>query len=174
MANVRLLRQQNEDYNKSVARANEQVDAANATYGAARDVYQRQYDAYVAEMGRYNGQSEEVKTIARDDPDRFARMQAELPGAFLSLPTAPAAPGQVAPELNLRSAPNYGISELKEIRSPGAAPAQVVAATNKGLVATSKLAGEVATKNSAFADPDDPNNLKDRGILARTLGGQLG
>ena len=79
------------------------------------------------------------------------------------------------PQVNAPQQPNLTQSNLKELKNPGYDPAGVVAMGNYGIEAKSQLAGEVAnSKVSAFADPEDPNNIASRGILARTLAGQLG
>ena len=81
----------------------------------------------------------------------------------------------VAPkEPEAPNAPRFTEKEKGLLMNPTAGPAEMVAANARGEAVTSSLAGdEEAGKNSAFANPDDPNNLKDRGVLARVLGGQL-
>lgn len=79
------------------------------------------------------------------------------------------------PEVDVPQQPNLTQSNIKELQSPSYDPAGVVAQGNYGINAKSQLAGEVAnSKVSAFADPEDPNDAASRGILARTLAGQLG
>lgn len=79
------------------------------------------------------------------------------------------------PQVNAPQQPNLTQSNLKELKNPSYDPAGVVAMGNYGIDVKSQLAGEVANSRvSAFADPEDPNNLAERGILARTLAGQLG
>jgi hypothetical protein len=70
-------------------------------------------------------------------------------------------------------APNLTQSDIRELRNPSQDAAGVQAGINKGLIVKSELADNERSKVSAFADPEDPNNLKDAGILARVLGGQL-
>ncbi len=79
------------------------------------------------------------------------------------------------PQVSAPQQPNLTRSNLKELENPSYDPAGVAGMANYGIEAKSQLAGEVAnSKVSAFADPEDPNNLAERGILARTLAGQLG
>lgn len=60
------------------------------------------------------------------------------------------------------------------LQKPTYGPAEMNMATSRGVAATSSLAGDTpTTANSAFANPEDPNNLKEKGVLARVLGGQL-
>lgn len=91
----------------------------------------------------------------------------EKPGAA---PAAPAEP--VAPEAP--KVPSLTNANLRELGNPGLSPGELEMSRAKGIDARSQLAGdEMKGANSAFADPDDPNNLKERGILARVMGGQL-
>ena len=70
--------------------------------------------------------------------------------------------------------PNLTEKEKGLLRNPTAGPSEMVMANAKGVAVASSLAGDQpAAPNSAFANPDDPNNLKERGVLARVLGGQL-
>lgn len=63
--------------------------------------------------------------------------------------------------------------DLAELSAPTADAAGVEFAKARGEAVKTGLMNEAVAKNSAFADAEDPNNLKDRGILARVLGGQL-
>ena len=86
----------------------------------------------------------------------------------------PSAEGIVEPEAAQEvRAPNLTQSDIRELRNPSQDAAGVQAGINKGLIVKSELADNERSKVSAFADPEDPNNLKDAGILARVLGGQL-
>lgn len=79
------------------------------------------------------------------------------------------------PEVDVPQQPNLTQSNIKELQNPSYDPAGVVAQGNYGINAKSQLAGDVANSRiSAFADPEDPNDIASRGILARTLAGQLG
>lgn len=83
---------------------------------------------------------------------------------------APAAP--VAPE-PVR-APNLTRSNMKEMANPGLSQGQLALTRAQGFEGKSELRGdEMAAPTSAFANQDDPNNLKEKGILARVMGGEL-
>lgn len=90
------------------------------------------------------------------------------PGQTLkSIPTAP--------EMTSIKEPNLTQSNMKELQSPSSDQAGLALQQAYGIEGKSQLAGDVANSRvSAFADPEDPNNLAERGILARTLAGQLG
>lgn len=182
MANVRLLRQSLEDYNKRVAK----IDAQ----------YRADYDKYTADVAAYNadvsahpndpaysqavGKQQYIvgyQTVNEYQPGTlgdngtYADVQkpiyADTP---TNLPT-PVAPAQsVAPP-----APNYTNNDRAAMANPGTDPAGVVRANNLGYTGNSEVsaANSGAMRNSAFNAPDDPNNLKERGVLARVLGGQL-
>ena len=233
MANVTLLRQSLEDYNKK-------FDAANTAYLAGYGAYQTQFDAYKTATDNYNAQVEafnaagatagsifqnEQGTLSQYDID--GNVQAFKPstggqydmntGGYVdgsgnnvtagdaykaadgtwvydvttttapgtstvstvpisvsayhpgTAPVAPTAPSD--PELIRK--PNLTVSDLKELQNPGLDQAGMQMAMNNGLLGKSELAGMEQSKNSAFADPEDPNNLKDVGVLARVMGGQL-
>lgn len=68
---------------------------------------------------------------------------------------------------------NPSLRELGELQAPTTDAAGAQMATARGEGAKTGLVNEAAGRDSAFADPEDPNNLADRGILARVLGGQL-
>lgn len=59
-------------------------------------------------------------------------------------------------------------------------PAGMAMETAKGLVGKSDVealndqGSKFTAQQNPFADPNDPQNLRERGVLARTLGGQLG
>lgn len=128
MANVKLLRQSLDDFQRDVA-------TANRDYGEAYDAYAADFNAQLA-----------------NNPD--------------AAPTA-VAPGQWQPDQ-----PNITTGNLREMQNPGLSPAQLALQSGFG---KSKLAGENAPlmRNSVFANPDDPKGLKNLGILARVMGGQL-
>lgn len=63
--------------------------------------------------------------------------------------------------------------ELAELQAPTVDAAGSQMATARGEGAKTGLVNEAAGRDSAFADPEDPTNLADKGILARVLGGQL-
>jgi len=98
-------------------------------------------------------------------------VEAVHPGVS-ALPTEPAAP--TAPDKP--KDPNLTVNDWEELANPGRTPAQLAMAANKGLVAKSELADNTApSTNSAFSNlsGDNPNNIKEKGVLARTLAGQL-
>lgn len=66
---------------------------------------------------------------------------------------------------------NPSIRDVRELQSPTADPAGAEMAASRGEAVKTGLMNQAA--GNAFADPEDPNNLKDKGILARVLGGQL-
>lgn len=63
--------------------------------------------------------------------------------------------------------------DLAELQAPTVDAAGAQMATARGEAANAGLVNEAVGRGSAFADPEDPNNLADKGILARVLGGQL-
>lgn len=77
-------------------------------------------------------------------------------------------------------APAMRESDLREIQSPGTDQAGIAIANAKGYTGKSDVealndqASRFTAQQNPFADPNDPYNLKERGVLARTLGGQLG
>ena len=92
---------------------------------------------------------------------------------YSSKTTTPFMPDR--PELVEPKQPNLTVSNINELKSPSSDQAGLALQAAVGLEGKSQLAGDVAnSKVSAFADPEDPNNLAERGILARTLAGQLG
>lgn len=68
---------------------------------------------------------------------------------------------------------NPSLREIAELRAPTVDTAGAQMATARGEGAKTGLVNEAIGRESAFADPEDPNNLADKGILARVLGGQL-
>ena len=68
---------------------------------------------------------------------------------------------------------NPSLREIDELRAPTVDAAGAQMATARGEGAKIGLVNEAAGRDSAFADPEDPTNLADKGILARVLGGQL-
>jgi len=87
--------------------------------------------------------------------------------------TAPNAP--IEAKVELPKEPNITVSDTRELMNPGQNQAQLSMNTAKGILGKSELAGDqqVAMRGSAFADPNDPQGLKERGVLARVMGGQL-
>ena len=68
---------------------------------------------------------------------------------------------------------NPSLREIAELRAPTVDAAGAQMATARGEGVKTGLVNEAVGRDSAFADPEDPNNLADKGILARVLGGQL-
>jgi hypothetical protein len=81
-------------------------------------------------------------------------------------------PAEPAPAEEFRP-PNLTQGDIRELKNPSQDMAGLQMMMNKGLIGKSELADNEKSKVSAFADPEDPNNLKDAGILARVMGGQL-
>jgi len=181
MANVRLLRQSLEDYNARIAKIDAQYQA---NYGKYTDDVAA-YNADVALHPHDPARSAAVgkqQYITGYGPDTTEWVGDEISGSMqtvrhpvyadrpTSLPT-PVAPAQsVAPP-----APSMTNSDYRALANPGTDPAGVVRDNNLGYTGNSEIAAmnDAPMRNSAFADPEDPKGLKDRGILARTLGGQL-
>lgn len=210
MANVRLLRQGIEDYQKRVEASNAAIDASNAAYEAAYAGYAGQTDAYNASVNAFNAAAQgggvysdggkyfDVSTGAEvqgglttlngkqmfelppagimmgSDNDAASTGGGELrtyigakPGAAPTAPAEPAAPEPV-------KVPNLTTSNMAELSNPGLDQAGIAMARAQGFEGKSALKGDEMTgAGSAFADPEDPNNLAERGILARVMGGQL-
>lgn len=76
--------------------------------------------------------------------------------------------------------PSLRESDYKEMSAPGTDQAGIAIANAKGYTGKSDVealndqASRFTAQQNPFADPNDPYNLKERGVLARTLGGQLG
>lgn len=181
MSNVRLLRQSLEDYNNRVAK----IDAQ----------YQAQYGQYTKDVEAYNADV----LLHPNDPVRSAQvgrqqyitgygpdtqewvgdeiggsMQAVRHPIYADSPTTlanPVAPAQ--PEAP--PGPSLTNNDYKALANPGTDPAGVVRDNNMGYTGNSEIAAlnDTPMRNSAFSDPEDPQGLKESGILARTLGGQL-
>jgi len=198
MATVRLLRQSVEDYEKKVAGANQNYEANHAAYAGQVDAYNTLVKsgtplATPNANGTYtlpSGQTVSLSSeLPRDDDfsavfdtkymknaDGSITTYNSLPGGYQAgetyklippTPSAPAAPQEIRE-------PNLTEKDKGLLQNPTATPNQMVMAANTGAVAKSALAGEQPlSTNSAFRNPDDPNNLKERGVLARVMGGQL-
>lgn len=83
--------------------------------------------------------------------------------------------GIVAPERNIPE-PRLSLSDLKELNNPRDDMAGIAMANALGYSGNSALVADQPTSpNSAFFNigGDNPNNLKDKGILARTLAGEI-
>lgn len=85
--------------------------------------------------------------------------------------TAPTAPAQEVPK-----APTFTVNQLEEMANPSNSAAEINRAQAFGYTGKSALVAERdPTKNSAFANlgGDDPNNLKEKGVLARAVAGEI-
>lgn len=181
MANVRLLRQSIEDYNARVAKL-------DANYQAQYGQYTKDVEAYNADVSLHPNDPARSAAVGKQQyimgygPDTQEWVGDESTGGYQTVrhpiyadsPTTlanPVAPTQaVAPP-----EPNFTNNDIKAMANPGTDPAGVVRANNVGYTGNSEIAAlnSGAMRNSAFADPADPQNLKERGILARVMGGQL-
>lgn len=84
--------------------------------------------------------------------------------------------GIVAPEQNPPPEPRFTLNEIAEMNNPTDDAAGVAKAQALGYSGNSRLKGdEPASRNSAFSNlgGDDPNNLKDKGVLARAIAGEI-
>lgn len=181
MANVRLLRQSLEDYNARIAKL-------DADYQARYGQYTKDVAAYNADVSLHPNDPERSAQVGKQQyitgygPDTTEWVGGESDGSYqtvrhpiyadspTTLPT-PVAPEQaVAPKT-----PSYTQRDLEAMKNPGTDAAGVARANALGYTGNSDVAGlnEPAMRNSAFTKPDDPYGLKDRGILARVMGGQL-
>ena len=192
MANVRLLRQSVDDYNARVARIDAQYQSQYAQYtkdveAYNADVIAHPYNEAKSQMSggpRYFMGYQPDHEVQATDPDtgapvtdaagdpvmtvrRGEKIYADSPTTLAN----PVAPTQgVAPP-----PPSFTNNDIRAMANPGTDPAGVVRDNNKGYSGNSEIAAmnDAPMRNSAFADPTDPQGLKERGILARTLGGQL-
>lgn len=93
----------------------------------------------------------------------------------------PAGAGEVpeAPEIAAPREPSVTPQEMKMLSAPPTNAAGVEMARAKGYTGVSELVAEnedrsrITAFQSAFDNPDNPQALKDRGILAKTLAGKL-
>lgn len=128
--------------------------------------------------GDFGGLSTGTKMYALDGSGNVRQYWMDIaPGGgtkiYSSKATTPFMPDR--PELVEPKQPNLTVSNINELKSPSSDQAGLALQAAVGLQGKSQLAGDVAnSKVSAFADPEDPDNLAERGILARTLAGQLG
>lgn len=94
------------------------------------------------------------------------------PGTYASAYRAPTkVPVQEVPK-----APTFTVNELEEMAHPSNSAAEINRAQAFGYTGKSALVAERdPTKNSAFANlgGDDPNNLKEKGVLARAVAGEI-
>lgn len=128
--------------------------------------------------GDFGGLATGTKMYASDGSGNVRQYWMDIaPGGgtkiYSSKATTPFMPDR--PELVEPKQPNLTVSNINELKSPSSDQAGLALQAAVGLQGKSQLAGDVAnSKVSAFADPEDPNDMASRGILARTLAGQLG
>lgn len=189
MANVRLLRQSIADYQKDVAKANDTYATDYANYSNEFERQSKEVDAYNAALAAFNATptskhyysnrdwymaraTANYEADSRYSAKQIAAIRAEYPLP----PTPPSVLTNPAPEPERvdPKEPNITASNIREVMNPGLNQAQGQLLQAKGIVAKSDLAGDQpAMKNSVFSDQQDPQGLKERGVLARVLGGQL-
>ena len=84
--------------------------------------------------------------------------------------------GIVAPEQQPPPEPRFTQNQIREMENPTDDAAGMAKANALGYTGNSRLKGDdPASRNSAFSNlgGDDPNNLKDKGVLARALAGEI-
>lgn len=116
------------------------------------------YDEYGQPIPAKPGTTTKVDTV-------YIPVKAFHPG------TAPTAPAQEVPK-----APTFTVNQLEEMANPSNSAAEINRAQAFGYSGKSALVAERdPTKNSAFANlgGDDPNNLKEKGVLARAIAGEI-
>lgn len=102
-------------------------------------------------------------------------VNATHPALTIGTPAAPPAPS----EENIKVPPlGLTVKQNRELVEPSASPVELERGANVGFLRKSELADNPVApteKSSAFFNlkGDDPNGLKDSGILARTIAGQL-
>lgn len=80
------------------------------------------------------------------------------------------------PTQEVPKAPTFTVNQLEEMANPSNSAAEINRAQAFGYSGKSALVAERdPTKNSAFANlgGDDPNNLKEKGVLARAIAGEI-
>lgn len=120
------------------------------------------YDEYGQPIATTPGTTTKVDT-------KYIPVKAFHPGVAPSAPADPALPNQVR-------APSFTVGDIREMTTPGQDQAGLAMSAARGYIAKSQLAAENDPgKNSAFANlaGDDPNNLKQAGVLSRVIAGQL-
>lgn len=84
--------------------------------------------------------------------------------------------GIVAPEQVAPKEPTFTLNQIKEMENPTDDAAGIAKAQALGYSGNPRLiADQAASRNSAFANiaGDDPNNLKEKGVLARAVAGEI-
>lgn len=177
MANVRLVRQSLEDYNSRVAKIDAQYRADYDAYGKQVEDFNKRLQGvpYVTSVGgRHNVVLSNGQAVNGANLGGLGSYY--INGQFVKDPTAalggaPADPVQGAAPRS----PNLTNADYAALSEPATDQAGVAKANALGYTGKSELAGDQGgpMRNSAFAKQDDPQGLKDRGILARVIGGQL-
>lgn len=215
MANVRLLRQSVEDYQKKLKAGNENYEADFAAYQAQVEAHNAGVAAITAASANPLGSAYQLpsgkfgllsSSGVKYEGNPYASLNAfadskkdygyvHKPNGTTTLyrrnstgwgttytivgdyPTLlqPPAVGAEPTQAEMPKDLNLTASNVKAVMNPGLNQAQAQLQAAKGIVAKSDLAGDQgeALKNSAFAKQDDPQGLKERGVLARVMGGQL-
>lgn len=154
----------------------EGVAGAGDTLGLGDPDNNPNVPAYDPNDPLYGGLEVGVKEIseaeAQANREGYVKYYLSPQGYARTAYVAPIAPDEPVP-VEAPRAPNLTQSDIRELRSPSLDQAGMQRAANRGIIGKNELVGMEMGKNSAFADPNDPNNLKEAGILARTLGGQL-
>ena len=195
MSNVRLLRQSLEDYNSRIATLDTQYQSDYDAYAARvrafnADVMAHPYDASPGlSSGRFGRPGyimgrQPDQTVQATDPDTGQPavdingnplMTTQVGRNIYADKPSEVVVGEAPAQTVAPRSPNLTNNDYKALANPGTDPAGVVRDNNKGYTGNSTIAAlnDTPMRNSAFSDPEDPQGLKERGILARTLGGQL-
>lgn len=100
----------------------------------------------------------------------YLPVKAFHPGAAPVAPATPTPPAEIKP-------PNLTQNDYKEIANPGQTQGQLAMQAARGYLGKSELAAEndPSSQNSAFANlkGDDPNGLKAKGLVARSIAGEI-
>ena len=111
-----------------------------------------------------------ASSVQGNNVDRFpvGATEGGPPPLIYNQPVAPKEPDSIRP-------PNITVSGSRELQNPGMDQSQLNLVGAKGILGKSNLVADQqpAMRGSAFADPNDPKGLKERGVLTRVLAGQL-
>lgn len=196
MANMKLLRQQVKDYQEGVAKDQAQYDNAYATYKSRSEAFLAAYpnspETQVAspETVFYDTEAGVVKDIYGRDLKGGVSNRVDI-SEYEDIPEAktfdiqpPADQNnhmQVDPTTgafwdaygkqwrNFRANPPVPVQ--RERREPRLTQRDI--GMLQGKVSPLQMVDEAPSPNSAFADPEDPYNLKDAGILTRAIAGKF-
>lgn len=133
---------------------------------------------YTQPLPSYGGDSQESMwrlpdgTVTTSDPNVRQQVGWQAgPTLRLMEYSGPDAPTQDVPK-----EPTFTVNQLEEMANPSNSAAEINRAQAFGYSGKSALVAERdPTKNSAFANlgGDDPNNLKEKGVLARAIAGEI-